>query len=168
MPPARRHYQAPQKPLVTAWARHLDARMRELNLSQTNVFELVRDELGYAPKSRSALHRVFSDKEPEPRQAEALARHFGMPPDFSPPKPEPVAIDPVAAAIEAQTKVMSQQLAATRMQNSLMSKLLTALAAQSGAPVDDALLGIQRLLDEDALASASLLRTPDPLATPAR
>jgi hypothetical protein len=80
MSPRHRHYRAPTKPLLTAWSRHLDAVMRERDLSQTNVFDEVRDELGYASTSRSAIVRVFSDKEPDARQAEVLARHYGTPP----------------------------------------------------------------------------------------
>lgn len=101
-----RHYRVPTRPLATAWARHLDAVMRERDLSQTNVFGLVADELGLAPTSRTALRDLFSDKTPDERQAAALRRHFGEPP--AEPEPPAPAGDALVESVQEQTKTIGE------------------------------------------------------------
>lgn len=115
MAPSRRHYRPSSKPLATAWALHLDAVMRERDLSQTNVFELVREELGYGAKSRSALLGVFSDEPPDERQAEALRRHFGEP-SVGPTQTTPAELslhERAVLAAERQAAAAERQAAAT-------------------------------------------------------
>lgn len=153
-----RHYRPPTKPLATAWARHLDRVMRTRDLSQTNVFDSVREAMGYAPTSRSAVLRVFSDRDPSPELAAELTRLYGAP---EPEVPAPVAeVEPseramLAAAMDRQSAAMEVQAAAfTRLAESidqaassvtgrvagfddLLRGLLVALGGQaSGAPAE--------------------------------
>ena len=139
MTPRHRHYRAPTKPLLTAWARHLDAVMRDRDLSQTNVFDEVREELGYATTSRSAIVRVFSDKEPDARQAEVLARHYGQPAPLPIEEPGPSAdvtglVAAMTAALLAQTTALTDLRADlaqarddAREERSAMTKMLADL-----------------------------------------
>lgn len=132
MAPRLRHYRAPTLPLLTAWARHLDAVMRERDLSQTNVFDLVRDELGYATTSRTALRGIFSDKQPDERQAAVLTRHFGAP------APEPVASEidapDLVSAIREQNNWMRAYVERTDRRIAMLEQLVMNL---SGRPLPD-------------------------------
>ena len=94
-------YRPPSHPPETAWARHLDSIRRERGWSVVRLFEEVGADLGYAPKSRSAILPLLWNREPDAAQAAVLRRRFGDPPaDLAPataPTPD------LAAAIAALT-----------------------------------------------------------------
>lgn len=104
---------------ATAWARHLDAVMRERGWSRVRLFEEVGAELGYAPKSRSGFLPLLADREPTPAQADVLRRHFGEPAAI--PEPESGKHTPDSGSI-------AELVAELRMQNALMATALGLLS----------------------------------------
>lgn len=61
-------YRPPTWTPSTPWARRLDAVMRERDWSKVELFEELGADLGYRPKSRTALYPLLRDKEPSPTQ----------------------------------------------------------------------------------------------------
>lgn len=118
-------YRPSANPPRTAWARHLDQVMRERGWSRVRLFEEVGGELGYSPKSRSALLPILEDKEPTPAQVVVLTRHFGEPPlDDSAPRSDTLSgAEPLAAAILALTA----ELAAAREERAALAVRLDAM-----------------------------------------
>lgn len=143
---ARVPYRPPSHPPETAWARHLDAVMRERGWSRVRLFEEVGGALGYAAKSRSAMLPLLVDREPTPAQAAVLERHFGTP-DPIPAAPPPVDTgSDVAAAIREQTAVFRE----------LIQELRLSRSAGVDASVREAILRFEQE------RSGSPLRTPVP------
>jgi hypothetical protein len=147
-------YRPSSNPPVTAWARHLDTVMRERGWSRVRLFEEIGAEMGWSPKSRSAMLPLLEDREPTPAQAEVLARHFGQPePQESPEAAHTISGDSlVAAAIDRQTAAIEAQ---TRM----LALVLSRLAPSADVPELDELVA-QRTYDE--------LQRPRSLPDPAR
>jgi hypothetical protein len=135
-------YRPSSNPPVTAWARHLDTVMRERGWSRVRLFEEIGAEMGWSPKSRSAMLPLLEDREPTPAQAEVLARHFGQPePQESPEAAHTISGDSlVAAAIDRQTAAIEAQ---TRM----LALVLSRLAPSGDVPELDE-LAAQRTYDE--------------------
>jgi hypothetical protein len=130
-------YRASANEPMTRWARHLDAVMRERGWSRVRLFEEVGAELGYAPKSRSAMLPLLADKEPTPAQAAVLRRHFGEPPLDDPAASsahtEAAGSSDLAAAIREQTAAMLELVAELRLSRAEqvgMNEGLVAVAAQ--------------------------------------
>jgi hypothetical protein len=147
-------YRPSSNPPVTAWARHLDTVMRERGWSRVRLFEEIGAEMGWSPKSRSAMLPLLEDREPTPAQADVLARHFGQPePQESPEAAHTISGDSlVAAAIDRQTAAIEAQ---TRM----LALVLSRLAPSADVPELDELVA-QRTYDE--------LQRPRSLPDPAR
>lgn len=130
--------------------------MQERGWSRVRLFEEVGAELGYAPKSRSALLPLLIDKEPTPEQKIVLARHFGEPPNVA---PEPATAteqpDPLVAAIDRQTAMLERVLNAilTRLPPTEDPETLAALAQVAEA---------ERELLAERRGSGSPLRAPRP------
>jgi hypothetical protein len=115
-------YRPSSNPPVTAWARHLDGVMRERGWSRVRLFEEIGAEMGWSPKSRSAMLPLLEDREPTPAQAEVLARHFGQPePNDSPEAAHTISGESLlAAAIDRQSAAMeAQAVAFTRLAESI-------------------------------------------------
>lgn len=106
-------YRASKNPPTTAWARHLDKVMRDRDWSRVQLFEDIGPDLGYAPKSRSAILPLLEDKEPTPSQAGILAARFGAPPPEVAPAPTGATETPadLVAAIHAQTEAINALVA---------------------------------------------------------
>lgn len=106
--PKPNRYRPPSRPPVSAWARHLDAYQREHGLSQTGLFKLVRDALGYGPDSRTAFRPYLVAKEPDEQDARKLAAIVGWPPAETEPQPDPLigkAPDLAAALVMLTTEL---------------------------------------------------------------
>ena len=116
-------YRPPTHPPETAWARHLDAVRKTNGWSQVRLFEEIGPDLGYAPKSRSAILPLLWNREPDEAQAAVLRRHFGDPPAEldRPPAPEPT----LAAALSA----LGEELRAARQERAAMEDRLLGLEA---------------------------------------
>lgn len=102
-------YRPPQKPPQGAWARHLQAERKRLDLSAVQAFELVREAAGWSPKSRSAYSNIDAGPhQPSPAVADALASVFGWP---SEPAGATETPDDLAGAIRAQTAAIEALVA---------------------------------------------------------
>lgn len=129
-------YRPSSNPPVTAWARHLDKVMREQGWSRVRLFEEIAPEMGWAPKSRSAMLPLLEDREPTEAQAQILARHFGEPPVTNEPAPDKEGTGSTAeivAAIREQTMAMRElveELRLSRAEQVGMNEGLVAVAAQ--------------------------------------
>lgn len=132
-------YRPSSNPPQTAWARHLDKVMRENSWSRVILFEKVGAELGYGPKSRSALLPLLVDKDPTDAQAAVLRRHFGEPAaEMQDPAGAKESGDPLIAALNAQTAAISAlvaELALSRAaQVEATAVAFQALGSLAGAP----------------------------------
>jgi hypothetical protein len=107
-------YRPSSNPPVTRWARHLDTVMRERQWSRVRLFEEIAPDMGWSPKSRSAMLPLLEDREPTPAQADVLARHFGEPPESQEPPADSAHTEAggslaLAAAIDRQSAAMEAQ-----------------------------------------------------------
>lgn len=134
-------YRPSANPPRTAWARHLDQVMRERGWSRVRLFEEIGAELGYSPKSRSALLPVLEDKEPTPAQVAVLTRHFGEPtPDTTPtPTGDDLSLAAAILALTAELAEARRERAETAAKLARIEAVLDVLAPQAmrdaGAPV---------------------------------
>lgn len=134
-------YRPSANPPRTAWARHLDQVMRDKKWSRVRLFEEIGAELGYSPKSRSALLPILEDKEPNPAQAAVLTRHFGeplaAPLDDSAPRSDTLSgAESLAAAILALTAELRearQERAALTEKVAQMDEMIDVLDARTSA-----------------------------------
>lgn len=103
-------YRNPSKQPRTAWAVHIDRYMREHGMSQQGAFEAARQALGLGPKSRAAFLPFLEGREPDTREAEALASVFGWP---DPESDQPAEAEP---GLAAALTMLAQELAALRVE----------------------------------------------------
>lgn len=131
--------------------------MQDRKWSRVRLFEEVYAELGYSPKSRSALLPLLIDHEPTEDQAAVLRKHFGEPPEVA---PEPTTAtetpDPVVAAIDRQTAMLERVLEAIVKRLPLPDDPETAAVLADVAEAEREAAGERR-------QSASLPRTPRPV-----
>jgi hypothetical protein len=120
-------YRPSANPPTTAWARHLDAVMRERGWSRVRLFEEVGAELGYAPKSRSAMLPILEDREPTPAQADVLRRHFGDPTPIDDPAS---ASTPEAGSLAEALRNLATELRLAREEREQGEARLRALEAE--------------------------------------
>lgn len=73
-------YRPSKRPPRGAWARHLQARRAERDLSAVEAFELVYERIGWSPKSRTAYVAIDSgDRQPKGIEVTVLGAEFGWP-----------------------------------------------------------------------------------------
>lgn len=121
-------YRPPTYAPPTPWSRYLHDQLRRRDWSYTRAFEELREGLGLAPKSRTAFTDwVLNGKRPpSPREAEFLRSYFGGGPEDLPEVKEAPPVDPVAAAIDRQTKAIEAQTAAFNDLAGALRQLATA------------------------------------------
>lgn len=120
-------YRPPSHPPKTAWARHLDSALKERDWSRVRFFEEVGTELGYKPKSRSAVLPYLVDREPDETVAAVFRRHFGDPPA----EPALIVTEPeptLAAALSALAVELRESRRARETTEERLRALETELA----------------------------------------
>jgi hypothetical protein len=108
--------------------------MRERDLSQTELFELVAVELGYSLKSRTVIRAFLEDREPTDDQAVVLRKHFGEPapePVSQPVDPQPDLISSINALVKALDADREERQALTRAIAALAESLSTRPGAEA-------------------------------------
>jgi hypothetical protein len=100
--------------------------MRDRGWSRVRLFEEVGAELGYAPKSRSAILPFLEDKEPPPAVAAVFRRHFGDPPA----EPEPVVVESPPADLATAILALTDELRERRQERVEQEARLRALEAE--------------------------------------
>lgn len=91
------------------WARYLHQMRRELDWSQQQAFETLRDGLQLGPKSRASYVAIdMGKRQPTVGEQQFLVRYFGKSPDDFPDIQEPAEqADPLVAALRGQTAAIS-------------------------------------------------------------
>ena len=111
-------YRPPVVAPVTPWARYIDSEMRAKGLSQTQAFERSREALGLGERSRTGFRPYLADREPDEREAAALASVWGPLPDAfkaapaSPAAVEAVGLSDALMALAESNREMARALAA--------------------------------------------------------
>jgi hypothetical protein len=116
--------------------------MRERDLSQTQMFEIVGAELELGPKSRTAFRAFLQRREPTDDQAAILRKHFGEPPPQLTPEPEPQPdlLSAINALVKALDADREERQALTRAIAALAQSLATRAECEE-SPAQPALQG---------------------------
>jgi hypothetical protein len=134
-------YRPLSKPPKGAWARHLQKRREERDLSQTQAFELVCERIGWSRHSRTAYTAIDNgDRQPKGIEVTVLGAEFGWPPDPQDAEDAPPDQAALIKALAAQTEAINrlvdrlESLASTAIRAGVADELRAAgLALATGA-----------------------------------
>ena len=124
-------YRPPSAEPRGKWAKRIHEKRRAEGLSQTGAFELLRERLGFGPKSRFSYTALdMGTREPNDREAAVLADWLGGYPDEIMPSPDngSTSAPGLGALIEAQTAAIDRQTA-------MLERVLEAITQRTLDPV---------------------------------